>query len=68
LLGGGVLVLLSGGGLLLFTRGKKDPFVEVIEGLQKGDKFALDQEIVHIAPLPRTEDRRMISCCRMWSG
>jgi hypothetical protein len=48
LLGGGVLVLLSGGGLLLFTRGKKDPFVEVIEGLQKGDKFALDQEIVHI--------------------
>lgn len=48
LLGGGVLVLLGGGGLFLFTRGKKDPFVEVIEGLQKGEKFALDQEVVHI--------------------
>jgi hypothetical protein len=48
LLGGGVLVLLGGVGLFLFTRGKKDPFVEVIEGLQKGQKFALDQEVVHI--------------------
>jgi hypothetical protein len=48
LLGGGVLVLLGGGGLFLFTRGRKDPFVEVIDGLQKGQRFALDQEVVHI--------------------
>jgi len=48
LLGGGVLVLLTGGGLFVFTRGKKDPFVEVIEGLQKGQRFSLDQEVVHI--------------------
>ena len=48
LLGGGLLVLLGGGGLFLFTRGKKDPFVEVIEGVQKGEKFALNQEVVHI--------------------
>jgi hypothetical protein len=30
------------------TRGKKNPYLEVIEGLDKGKKFNLDQEIVHI--------------------
>jgi hypothetical protein len=30
------------------TRGKKDAYLEVIRGLEKGKKFNLDQEVVHI--------------------
>lgn len=30
------------------TRGKKDAYIEVIEGMDKGKKFNLDQEVVHI--------------------
>jgi hypothetical protein len=32
----------------LKTRGKKDPYLEVIEGLDKGKKYNLDQEVIHI--------------------
>ncbi|HLW86635.1 MAG TPA: family 16 glycoside hydrolase [Candidatus Sulfotelmatobacter sp.] len=30
------------------SRGKKDPYLEVIEGMDKGKKYNLDQEVVHI--------------------
>jgi hypothetical protein len=32
----------------LKTRGKKNPYLEVIEGLDKGKKYNLDQEVIHI--------------------
>jgi len=30
------------------TRGKKEPYLEIIEGLDKGKKYNLDQEVIHI--------------------
>ena len=33
------------------TRGKKNAYLEVIEGLDKGKKFNLDQEVIHIGAI-----------------
>lgn len=45
---------ISLGGLAWFVmaRRRKDPFLEIVEGLDKGKKFNLDQEVVAIGAIP----------------
>lgn len=46
---GAGLVALIGIIVLYFrSRGKKEPYLEVIEGLDKGKRYNLDQDVVHI--------------------
>jgi len=46
---GGVVLAALGAGLLIFlTSGKKEPYMEVVEGLDKGKRYKLDQEVVHV--------------------
>jgi hypothetical protein len=46
--GGGGLVALSAVMLVIFSSGKKDPYLEVSEGLDKGKRYNLDQDVIHI--------------------
>ncbi len=48
LFGGGILVLLGGVGGLFLMRGKKDPYLEVVDGLEKGRRYNVDREVIHI--------------------
>jgi hypothetical protein len=50
-IGGGILVLLGAVALLFLATGKKEPYLEVVEGLEKGKRFPLDQEVVHIGAI-----------------
>jgi hypothetical protein len=46
--GAGILVLLALITAFLVTRGKKDAYLEIIQGLDKGKRYNLDQEVIHI--------------------
>jgi hypothetical protein len=51
--GGGLLVLLGAIALLIRAGGKKEPYLEVTEGLDKGKRFGVTQEVVHIGAIPQ---------------
>jgi hypothetical protein len=46
--GTGVLTLLGVITLLFRRRGEKETYLEVIQGLDKGKRYSLDQEVIHI--------------------
>ena len=46
--GAGLAVLIAAIVLFFRSRGKKEPYLEVIEGLDQGKRYNLDQDIVHI--------------------
>ncbi len=49
-IGGGV-ILLGGLGVMWRSRRKKDPYLEIIQGLDKGKKFNIDQEVVGLGAI-----------------
>jgi pSer/pThr/pTyr-binding forkhead associated (FHA) protein len=51
LTGAGAVALM--GGIVLFVRGRgpKVPYLEVVKGIDKGKRFVLDQEIMHIGAI-----------------
>jgi hypothetical protein len=51
--GGGAVVLLGAVGLLVMSLGKKEPYLEVEDGMDKGKRFGLDQEVTHIGAIPQ---------------
>lgn len=55
---GGGIVLIGVLLTLLLTRGKKDPYLEVVDGFGKGKRFNLDQEIAHIGAVPQDGGRK----------
>ncbi len=46
--GAGAIALIGIIVLFFRTRGKKEPYLEVIDGLDKGKRYNLDQEVIHI--------------------
>lgn len=46
--GAGAVALLGIVVLLIRSRGKKEAFIEVVDGLDKGKRYTLDQDVVHI--------------------
>ena len=52
-IGAGALVLLGLVALLIMSLGKKEPYLEVVDGLDKGKRFNLDREVVHIGAIPQ---------------
>jgi hypothetical protein len=48
LIGGGAAALLLIIAALLISARKKDAYLEIIDGFEKGKRFPLDQEVVHI--------------------
>jgi hypothetical protein len=59
LMGGGGLLALGGGLALFFrTRGKKYPYLEVEDGIEKGKRFGLDQAVIHIGAVPQDGGER----------
>jgi hypothetical protein len=49
--GVGIATVLALIAAFMASRGKKTPLLEVIEGLDKGKKYSLDQEVVHIGAI-----------------
>ena len=49
--GCGFVVLLGAGILVIAGFGKKEPYLEVVEGLDKDRRYKLDQEVVHIGAI-----------------
>src|SRR6185437_5001718 len=51
--GAGVVALVGIIVLYIRSRGQKQAYLEVIEGLDKGKRYNLDQDIVHIGAVPQ---------------
>jgi len=51
LTGAGALALVGTVVLFIRTRGKKEAYLEVVEGVEKGKRYTLDQEIIHIGAI-----------------
>src|SRR5207248_35570 len=49
---GGGVVLVGGMVLLMRARGQKEPYLEVISGLDKGKRFNIDQDVIHLGAIP----------------
>ena len=70
--GVGLAALIAAIVLFFRSRGKKEPYLEVIEGLDKGKRYNLDQDVVHIGAVAQDggnkndivvrDVERMISC------
>jgi pSer/pThr/pTyr-binding forkhead associated (FHA) protein len=43
--------LLGGVGLVIMSLGKKEPYLEVVDGLDKGKRYPLEQEVVRIGAI-----------------
>ena len=50
-IGGGLTVLLGGIAVLFLAMGKKEPYLEVVEGPDQGKRFALKDEVVHLGAI-----------------
>ncbi|HZS52722.1 MAG TPA: FHA domain-containing protein, partial [Bryobacterales bacterium] len=46
--GAGLLVLLGLGAIVFLNRGEKDPYIEILNGLDKGRRYNLDKEVIRI--------------------
>ena len=53
LTGAGAIALLAAIGLWWRTRGKKVAYLEVTEGMDKGKRYPLDQNVTHIGAVPQ---------------
>jgi pSer/pThr/pTyr-binding forkhead associated (FHA) protein len=51
--GAGAIALIGIIVLYFRSRGQKEPYLEVVEGLDKGKRYNLDQDIVHIGAVPQ---------------
>ena len=56
--GGGLIVLLGGAVLLFKSAGKKEPYLEVSEGVDKGKRFNVDQDVIHIGAIAEDGDAK----------
>jgi hypothetical protein len=61
LAGGGILVLSGLIALILVKRSKKEAYLVVVEGLEKGKKYKLDRDVIRIGAVPEySEDKNDI--------
>ncbi len=56
--GGGLIVLLGGILLLIKTAGKKEPYLEVGEGVDKGKRYNVDKDVIHIGAIAEDGDAK----------
>ncbi len=48
---GGAAILLGGLAVLFKAGRKKDPYLEIVEGLDKGKKYNIEQEVIHLGAI-----------------